>query len=276
MTIIAATDLSESSRAVAELAADVARARQEPLLVAHVVDGPILPGVRERLLAEERRLAARGCRTEVVLESGRVPDRLAGLAERTAANLVVVGAQGEGLRTLLGTVATAILHRVAAPLLVVRQPARLAAFTGAAREGAGRRLHALFCLSLDETEPPLREALAFLASVGGVDADLAHYRLVPEQPALRHDAVRLAARDAVEALGPLPPGVVATPIVRDGFGRLDAHVSDLATERDVDLIVCGSHRRHGLERVTEGSVAEGIVRHAPVSVLVARAPRGDA
>lgn len=274
MTIIAGTDLSDSARAVADLAADIARARDEQLMLAHVTDGPILPALRDQLGQEARRLAAGGARVEPVVDSGGVAEVLAEMAQRAGASLLVVGAQGAGLRGLLGRVATSILRRATVPLLVVRKPERLQAFT--ARAAGSKPLHALFCLSLDETEPPVRDALALLASVGAVDADLAHYRLVPEQPALRHDAVRLAARDVVEALGPLPARVRATPVVRDGYGRLDAHVSDLAAERGVDLVVCGSHRRHGLERLAEGSIAEGIVRHAPVSVLVAHAPRGEA
>ena len=38
-----------------------------------------------------------------------------------------------------------------------------------------------------------------------------------------------------------------------------------------DVIVLGSHGRRGLERFLLGSVAEGVVRHAPCSVDVVRA-----
>ena len=40
----------------------------------------------------------------------------------------------------------------------------------------------------------------------------------------------------------------------------------------VVVIVIGSHGRHGLERALLGSVAEGVMRHAPCSVLVVRTP----
>jgi len=45
-----------------------------------------------------------------------------------------------------------------------------------------------------------------------------------------------------------------------------------AHEWPADLIVTGSHGRHGLGRVLLGSVAEAAIRHAPCSVLVVRAP----
>lgn len=44
----------------------------------------------------------------------------------------------------------------------------------------------------------------------------------------------------------------------------------------VDLIVVGSHRRRGLQRFFLGSVAEHIVRIAPVPTLVVRAPLANA
>ena len=45
-----------------------------------------------------------------------------------------------------------------------------------------------------------------------------------------------------------------------------------ARQWPADLIVCGTHGRHGMSRVLLGSSAEYIVRHAPVPVLLVRAP----
>ena len=47
-------------------------------------------------------------------------------------------------------------------------------------------------------------------------------------------------------------------------------IIDYADENDVDLIVMGSHGRTGVSRVLLGSVAEKVVRRAPVPVLVVR------
>lgn len=53
---------------------------------------------------------------------------------------------------------------------------------------------------------------------------------------------------------------------------------ELATaDRGFDLIVMGTHGRTGLKRLLIGSVAEKVVRHAPISVLVVRGnPDGPA
>ena len=46
----------------------------------------------------------------------------------------------------------------------------------------------------------------------------------------------------------------------------------MAATWPADAIVIGSHGRHGLDRLLLGSVSGGVVRHAPCSVHVIRAP----
>jgi nucleotide-binding universal stress UspA family protein len=55
-------------------------------------------------------------------------------------------------------------------------------------------------------------------------------------------------------------------------GRLCDRVADEARKWHADLIVLGTHGRRGVGRVLIGSDAEQIVRTAPVSVLLVRAP----
>jgi len=45
-------------------------------------------------------------------------------------------------------------------------------------------------------------------------------------------------------------------------------IVSIANERPIDLIVVGTHCRRGLARTVLGSVAEKVVRHSPVPVLV--------
>ncbi|WP_255169440.1 universal stress protein [Natrononativus amylolyticus] len=53
-------------------------------------------------------------------------------------------------------------------------------------------------------------------------------------------------------------------------GRPDRTIVDYATEHGVDHIVMGSHGRSGVSRILVGSVAESVIRNAPVSVTIAR------
>jgi nucleotide-binding universal stress UspA family protein len=49
-------------------------------------------------------------------------------------------------------------------------------------------------------------------------------------------------------------------------------IIDVATAKQVDLIVMGTHGHTGLQRFFLGSVAEKVVRMAPCPVLVTRSP----
>ena len=50
-------------------------------------------------------------------------------------------------------------------------------------------------------------------------------------------------------------------------------IINCAKSRSADLIVIGSHGRSGLKRLMLGSVAEGVLRHSDVPVLVTKAAK---
>jgi nucleotide-binding universal stress UspA family protein len=54
------------------------------------------------------------------------------------------------------------------------------------------------------------------------------------------------------------------------IGRPDREIAQLASDLGANLVVVGTHGRQGFERLMLGSVAEGLVRHAPCPVLVYR------
>jgi nucleotide-binding universal stress UspA family protein len=83
-----------------------------------------------------------------------------------------------------------------------------------------------------------------------------------------HDPVA-ARRDLEEARGLLEAdGVKADTVLRTGNPA--AEIIAVAEERDVEVIVVGSHGVHGIERFLLGSIAERLVRHATCDVLVVR------
>jgi nucleotide-binding universal stress UspA family protein len=80
-------------------------------------------------------------------------------------------------------------------------------------------------------------------------------------------------RDANRGLATLKERIrdVAVETVRvEGDPARD--IVRVAAERQVDLIVMGTHGRHGLRRWIAGSVAEHVVRTAPCPVLTVHAP----
>jgi len=58
--------------------------------------------------------------------------------------------------------------------------------------------------------------------------------------------------------------------VETAVGQPAREIVEFAEENDVDTIVVGSHGREGVSRVLLGSVAEKVVRRAPMTVTVVR------
>lgn len=56
-------------------------------------------------------------------------------------------------------------------------------------------------------------------------------------------------------------------------GETAAEIAKVANSWPADLIVIGSHGRHGLDRLMLGSVAKSVTRSAPCPVLVIKAPK---
>ncbi len=74
------------------------------------------------------------------------------------------------------------------------------------------------------------------------------------------DEAAAAARDAQ-----VP---VDTKLIEATGGRAGAYIVQEAQTWPADLIVCGTHARHGIGRVVMGSNAEDILRYSPVPVLL--------
>ena len=58
-------------------------------------------------------------------------------------------------------------------------------------------------------------------------------------------------------------------------GRPSQRIVEYATNQGADLIVMGTHGRGGLDRLLLGSVAERVVRSAPVPVMTVQAGESD-
>ncbi len=69
------------------------------------------------------------------------------------------------------------------------------------------------------------------------------------------------------------PDITVVPLVITGRPFLE--IIRYAREKDIDLIIIGTHGRSGLSHALLGSVAEKIVRKAPCPVLSIRHPEHD-
>src|SRR5918998_817889 len=61
--------------------------------------------------------------------------------------------------------------------------------------------------------------------------------------------------------------VAGTPL---RMGAVDLEIVALAKELGADLIVMGCRGHRGIRRAIEGSISDGVIRHAPCPVLVVR------
>jgi len=66
-------------------------------------------------------------------------------------------------------------------------------------------------------------------------------------------------------------GTVAGAHLR--MGQVDLEIVALAEELRADLIVMGCRGHRGIRRAIEGSISDGVIRHAPCPVLVVRRER---
>jgi len=108
-------------------------------------------------------------------------------------------------------------------------------------------------------DDPVRTAYSLGA---GEDAD---YEALAEQARARmRQLAEAAGADDLNVLVEHRRGIAPGPVI-----------NDYANDRDVDLIVMGTHGRRGVGRFVLGSVAEEVVRQAPCSVMTVRAEDAD-
>jgi nucleotide-binding universal stress UspA family protein len=69
-------------------------------------------------------------------------------------------------------------------------------------------------------------------------------------------------------------GTVAGTHLR--MGKVDLEIVALAKELGADLIVMGCRGHRGIRRAIEGSISDGVIRHAPCPVLVVRPEKDQA
>ena len=84
------------------------------------------------------------------------------------------------------------------------------------------------------------------------------------------DELQAAAKELVETTSARVrgAGLAVEATVRDGVPA--KVILDTAVRSNCDLIVMGTHGRHGIERFFVGSCAEAVLRESPIPVLLKR------
>jgi nucleotide-binding universal stress UspA family protein len=212
--------------------------------------------------------AGHGVVAKKVFVHGSLADGIVAAARAEHADLIVVGTHGrKGLaRTVLGSVAEAILRSSDVPVLVVTRHVK-------GHEGEAVFQRAL--VAVDESEPS-RAALSVAAHLSSSLRTRLILCTAFEATVLSSGGAARAAQAEVHAAasqlaerGEHAAG--AAPLIDDEIvvsGPPEDVIEPTAIRRNCDLIIVGSHARHGLHRVLEGSVAETVARSCALPVLV--------
>lgn len=287
--IVCGTDFSPVAIEAVDLAAEMARRLDVKLMLLHVQEfrGLALtdPGLFEQVVSKSRdelsrhaeRLRKLGTKVEGTVLSGPVFEELVDAASRANARLIVIGAVGHGVarRLLVGSVAERVAETSTIPTLVVRPGSRVGSWV--------RGEHPLrilvgydFSAEGDATLRWLNE----LHTLGPCETNIVHLDWPPDEarrlgyegplPLTENpeEIQKVLERDLSERVALHLPQENVTITVSPGWGRTDAYLFERAHRQHADLVVVGTHRRHGLDRLRFGSVSRSVLHRATVTVAV--------
>ncbi len=275
--MLAASDLGPASDEVVGAAAALAERLGAELHLMNALEieslpdleAPSFPGrIRqaESLLSEQARRAA-GTRipTSLRVLNHAADQAIAARAKEVGAGVVVIGPHrgGEAGARFLGTTAEKVIRGAEVPVLVVR-----------GRLGLPLRRIGVPTDFSDASSGALDVALALAGPLGGPGTEirLVHAGWTVERAdgpgVVEHTLGPKLAGQAEEAVARAggTPHLVRTE-VSWGVSPTDT-IIDHARKQEIDLIVIGTQGQGGLRRLIVGSVASGLARQAPCSVLL--------
>ena len=285
--IVCATDFSVNACGAADVAAAIAVRLGTQLVLVHVADQAhartegtkafraFLRPLKTRLHKEAQRLQRAGASVEEVLLHGKSAETaVVEFLEKIPPLLVLVSSVSKTNfdRWTIGSVSEYISQHSPAPTWVVRSPDRLLAW--ARQEGILKVVVAAdFSINSDAALAWIKE----LRKIGTCVVTVAHINWPPDEhhwlapgtamplttniPSVR----RRLIRDLQRKIGDVLEGNVEVQ-VEPNWGRPDAALVQMAAEADADVIVVGTHRRQGFQRLTHPSISRGVLRHASMSV----------
>ncbi len=285
--IVCGTDFSVHASEAVNAAAAIARRLRVPLLLAHVLDdsvfsemtpklrGQLRAGAEQKLDQEAARLRAGDVEVRAELLEGRPETELVHVANRAESRLIVTASLGHSAisRIFLGSVAERTAEAARVPTLVVRDARPLVEwaegrrtlnvlvagdFTASA-DAAIRWVKELRCVNpcqvvLGHVDWPAEERRRL-----GVHSPVPFTQNPPE---VEHALERDLRTKLKALLGDTSARARVTP----SWGAPGYNLIPMAHEERADLIVVGSHQRHGVSRLANPSVSRAVLHHAPMNV----------
>lgn len=247
----------------------------------YVPPSSLLPADRERLEDHIRRFVGSAfdgpAAVRPLVAEGEIVPEILGVARSIPADVIVLGAHGQGRieRLVLGSVTEKVVRLAPCPVLTI--PAPLDEPPSAAAPFS----KAIVC-AVDFSEPSAASVkyAASLAERAGVRLTLIHVLSgLPEEdlPSLAHYNVpeyrSHLERDAMSRLEALLPHDLRSrlkPELVVASGKAYRQILCAAEERDAGAIVMGVHGRGALDVFLFGSTASQLIRRASCAVLTVR------
>ena len=267
--IVCGTDFSAAAAEAVEIAAAMARRLGTELILVHVEEfyglASVDPKLFEAALSEKRttlddeakRLRSLGTQVRPKLLSGSAFDQLVSGATNAKAQLIVIGAVGHGLgrRLLVGSVAERTAESSPIPTLVVRPGGRLASWI--------RGEHGLKVLVGYDFSAASDAALRWvnqLTEIGKFQATVLYSNWPPDEarrlgyegplPLVTNpdEIQKKLDGDLKKRIATLLPKQNVNAIAEPGWGTPEGYLFEMASRQHTDLIVVGTHQRHGMGR----------------------------
>lgn len=298
LPIICGTDFSGNAVQAATAAAELAARAQRRLILVHVADqfdayahdrserNRLLRHLRRELHTEAERLRKLGAEVEETLLRGSLAEAaILDFVKTQPTSLIVISSVSKTAfdRWTLGSVSEHLAENAPAPTLVVRNGETFSAWARGERP-----LRVVVAVDFSISTGPALAWVKALRELGPCEVIAAHVNLPIESRErlgvssrghpLKNPAEvqRLLERDVAEKVGQVFGRGEVRLVVEPTQGRADARLIELAREADADLIVVGTHQRHGFDALFTPSISRAVLRHAPLSVACVPATLQDA
>ena len=297
--ILVATDFSETAHLALDRAVDIARRHGSEIALIHVLESEMpavatpemlyVPPDYEKLLREASsqglteeadRVRQAGVQVREILEQGSQASAITECAESIGADLILIGTRGNTgfKRLLLGSVAEAVVRTASTPVLTVHpeddrsiEPVRRLLFPTDFSPAADHALGVATRLLAGSEQAKILLVHTFLVSPNVVPLGGFGSGSVPHFVEDARELAERATAPAVQSL--LARGFDVEVLVERGDPA--EIVTELAAERDVDVIVMGTRGHSKIRQFLLGSTAERVVKYAPCPVMTVRAPAED-
>jgi nucleotide-binding universal stress UspA family protein len=268
----------------------IARAAQARLVLMRVAPERTVSGIQhdaKRMAAMQEaelylttiaeRLWAAGLPAEISVASGDVAEEISADAARYGAYLIVMATHGRGGlgRVVYGSTAEALAQRSPLPLLLIRAGSatpRTLPFSG----------HPKVIVPLDGSdlaEEALPVAVSLSMALGGALVLL--HAVSPFEEATLPEAVRLDFPQREAERMAQAHTYLHTLVARSATGGCQVHcdvrygapaeaIQEAVRDHHAALVVMATHGRSALGRLLVGSVAQAVVRHTAVPVMLVR------